>query len=180
MSDTSSHDDQPDSVRLELLEAKVLDIAEALARSNGLMERMLDAAEKVLGVGEALQLEVGRVQTPWTSDSAWQEFVDNHPELRPEPIAFTDDKLLAAVAEAERQRGEWLESKGWGKKGRREGAWSHCVATVLTGQSCVGARLVPVGHRDVCRVAQALARLARAGRVKPVNRSWEQRRWALA
>ena len=104
----------------------------------------------------------------------WQEFVDAHPELRQGRLEFTDDDLVAAVAEAKTQWQSQLHSSSG------QGIWAASVACVLRGVPVCGLNpkeLRPT-QSDVIRVGQRLGRLARQGRIMLVSKPYEGRRYA--
>jgi hypothetical protein len=136
------------------------DIDDLLTR----IERVIAALNERLGIGE----EDGEPDEPKVD---WGVFVAEHPELAPEPLTFTDDELIAALAEAEKQ---------WAAKGQRyagRGSYAHCVTRVLHDAPILGPNLGAKG--DVIRVGRALARLGREGRVFLTSRSWESKRWSV-
>lgn len=116
----------------------------------------------------------------YIDDDEWRRFVEDHPELRPEPLAFTDEQLLTALADAERQWRDYREQHG--HVGRADhGVDSRDVANVLAGRSAVDTDCAGPSPTagDVIRVGRALARLARQGRTRRANKTWEQNRWAM-
>lgn len=103
-------------------------------------------------------------------DESSRQFLDAHPELRePDPLQFTDDEVLAALEEAIRQDEAYAAAPklSWHTACQPRGAvWSGDVADVLAGrreQYSVGEPRATT--RDTLRVAAALRRLERAGRV---------------
>lgn len=82
-----------------------------------------------------------------------------------------DDSLLAAVVTAEHRWREWFAEREWARE-KDHGITAHDVALVLVGSEggCEGPR---PRKGDVVRVGQALARLARAGRLRVVSKPYE-------
>jgi hypothetical protein len=103
-----------------------------------------------------------------------------HPELQPEPLELTDEKVYDALLVAVREWTACFESQGWEVRGT---ALARCVTCVLRGVSVRGDRTgaVPPSKSDVLRVAAVLSRLERGGRVRNVRRRWESAgRWTPA
>lgn len=128
-------------------------------------------------------LEVDDDDNGPAAPAAWDSFLDAHPELAPDPLTFTDDELVAAVAEAERQCLEYLTSLGnaafWTKM---RGAAAYAVADVIAGRPSIGMVKSPVPSpqlADKIRVGKALARLGREGRLLAANKPYEHKRWTL-
>lgn len=152
---------------LDVAEGIIEDIQESTSSSQRRRVRVKEASER-LGLD---------------SDGRWRDFLTEHPELEPEPVrsvdfrTLQDSAIVAAVAEAIRQWNGYYSGLGWDRY--RQGAGASDVARVLIGgTACSGD--VGVSRGDVTRAAQRLAKLARAGAVKVVSRSWQPTRYAPA
>ena len=165
-------DSQRVGLQLALAALKAARLALKSQSDLAKLEGMVDELDRTLEAWRESPAATDR-PTCITNDAPcvdWQSFVAEHPELAPEPLRFTDDELVVAVAEVERQ---------WDARGRatRRGAYAHCVAGVLHGFPILAGGPMPKG--DVIRVGKALARLGREGRLVAASRPWEGKQWTL-
>ena len=130
--------------------------------------------------GQCVEYPRGRRSRLDASESdEWETFLGAHPELTGDekkepppppakPLAFTDAQVLRALRTAKR----FWEAEFPNR--RREGVSSSWIADELAGSRWVRNGGYPVdkprpSRSDVIRVGQALARLAKAGRVCPAR-----------
>jgi hypothetical protein len=125
------------------------------------LEDLMGDVEAALGVEpeEAGDAEPRLALVPEPGDDeACAGFLDEHPELAPEPLTFTDDELLDAMDRA---------SANWNERCRERSPW--CVGEDVSAVSV--ARVLVLDLRpsptngDCGRVVAGLRRLAQAGRV---------------
>jgi hypothetical protein len=157
-----------DNTARELLDV-LHQLRDVLKKSGDILEH---SAEVLIGDDETVEQVATRGQARFRAGEAanWTSFLAEHPELEPEPVTFTDDELVAAVAEAEKQ---------WAARGLpTRGASANFVACVLADFPILAGGPKRIG--DVVRVGRALARLGREGRLVAASRPWEGKRWTLA
>jgi hypothetical protein len=154
---------------------------EALERLSVALQRisaaLIDSSEAVRDLIADAREQVEERSTP---EAKWDGFLAAHPELKFHRLQFNDDDVFAALVEVERQAAE--NDAAQHRPPWRRGWLSSHVAAVLAGGDpfFYGRDRVTVIRPDVVRVGQALARLARAGRVRVTSRSWETtKRWAV-
>jgi hypothetical protein len=129
----------------------------------------LDSLRRVLGLEELGLADIARRVS---GDEEWEAFVAGHPELT-DPPAFTDREVLNALPRAIREQNRRVMRP-------RPFTWSSSVAHVLAPDLRGKVR-----QRHVCRVAQALRRLADAGKVtrlypRPPNHGHSALAWGPA
>lgn len=162
----------------------------------GNIEDLLTRLERVVArLNEAYGITPDADEAEGPPPVDWQGFVGEHPELQPDPLKFTDDELVAALAEAERLDLEY--DRQWVKtpedRARLEahqrahpGVCSSAVADVIAGRPFFlndgyADSVVPRPTKgDVIRVGRALGRLNRAGRIALTSKTWEHKAWSAA